>query len=116
MIEILIPCRSCGGSGKWGPTNTLTPGWARPSGEMDCPGCRGSGKVRDHRAERLARHVASGGCPATIHHGPGRQSDTFCERPAGHEQVGFSHRVTVQIWEWDGNEAYVDDWGEVQTR
>lgn len=63
--------------------------------------------------ERIKRHTDSGGCPATIKHGPGRQSDTFCQRPLGHDG---NHQVVVEVWDWEGSEAYVDDWGDVHER
>ncbi len=98
-------CGWCKGTGKGrqagSPTDT-------------CPPCDGTGKQRDYLAEARKRHTDRGRCPAIIRHGPGRQSYTLCERKLNHPEA--EHKVVVHVWLWEGDEASVDDWGQVIER
>jgi hypothetical protein len=94
---------------------TSTTPWIAPFKHADIEECKANLKVKRQLmvAERVKRHTDRGGCPAIIRHGPGRQSDTFCQKPLGHEG---EHEVVVEVWTWKGDEAMVDDWGDVYER
>lgn len=61
-------------------------------------------QVSDARKEMMRRHLADGLCPATIWHGPGHQSGTFCRKEGAHEihEAVYGGHTFVQ---WRGIET-----------
>ena len=63
-------------------------------------------EIKRHERERLAKRRAEGKCCAVLYHGPGHQSETFCQRMGKHKVHGCTYGNYDQYAEWNGMKKF----------
>ena len=52
-------------------------------------------------------------CEARVHHGPGRQSTTYCEASNPQHEYHYAQGPRGEDWEWKRKRGWVDDSGHL---